>query len=245
LPGSTASSIAALIVSAVIFRLRNRAAFLAVGLVALGLLSNVQSVWAANGGVGEFYRSIVGDWVGTCEQSTDGVKADNKYFHAVVKQLSPSEFVTHFEYFKVDRATGRSAQIGESQVRTVISPNGAAASVITGKGTVLVNNKPKPQEHELTETQTCTAACSLEGTGTGKVKVGNMPLGLGKNGKVRESKTAWSLTNGVLAIDQKLRVAFSALIFSKSFTLEAHYTARRGTDVASVMAHRAQVSAVP
>ena len=231
--------------SIAIFRLRSRAAFLATGLIALSLLSNVQNARAANGSVGEFYRSIVGDWVGTCEQSTDGVKADNKYFHASVKQLSPSEFVTHFEYFKVDKATGKSVQIGESQVRTVVAPNGAATSVITGKGTVLVNNKPKPQEHELTETQTCTAVGSLEGAGTGKVKVGNMPLGLGKNGKVRESKTAWSLSNGVLAIDQKLHVAFSALIFSKSFTLEAHYTARRGTDVAGLMAHRVQVSALP
>lgn len=245
MPGSSTSSIAAIIVSAAIFRARNRAAFFILGLFVLSALSSVQNVWAANGNVGEFFHSLVGDWVGTCEQSTDGVKADNKYFRASVQQLGPSEYETRFEYFKADKTTGKSVQIGESQVKTVVGPNGAATSVITGKGTVLVNNKPKPQEHELTEKQTCIDLCSLRGVGGGKVKVSNMPLGLGSKGTVRESKTDWSLKDGVLSIDQKLRVAFSVLVFSKSFTLEAHYTARRGSDVAGLMARRSLVSAVP
>lgn len=192
-----------------------------------------------------FFRSIVGDWIGTCEQSTDGEQADNKYFQATVREVNPNSFNTRFEYYRLDKSTGKPLRIGDANVATTIGSDGVAKSKIVGSGTVLVEEKPKPQKHELIETLSSTRPGTLTGTGTGTVSVSGMPLGLGKNGKVKGSKSVWSLNNGTLQIDQKLNIGFRAFVFNKNFTIQANYTAKRGTDIASLMNKNVRVSAKP
>ena len=53
-------------------------------------------------------HQLIGDWIGTYEQLTDGKKADTKYFHAVIKQSSPDTYQTVFEYYRLDNVIARS-----------------------------------------------------------------------------------------------------------------------------------------
>ena len=193
----------------------------------------------------EFYRSITGDWVGTCEQNTDGQPAEKKFFCANIRQTNPSTFESRFDYFRIDAATGKAVRAGDASVVISINPDGAAAARIVGKGTILVDHKPKPQQHEFTETQVCRSPGTLEGVTSGTIKISNMPLGLGKNGKIRSGRSSWRFSGDALSIDQKLTVGFRVLFFSKNFDVEAHYTARRGSDIAGLISRGSQVSLGP
>jgi hypothetical protein len=62
-----------------------------------------------------------------------------------------------------------------------------------------------------------------------------MPLGLGKLGKVKDDQSSWSLSKGTLTVHQSMNIVFRALFVSKSFKLDACYTAVRGTDVSSLL----------
>jgi len=222
-----------------------RAIIAAIGLTFILSAASFAQVSSGAKDVAAFFRSITGEWIGTCEQSTDGEKAENKYFHAVIKQVDPSTFSSKFEYYRFDKAKNAPLKIGDATVITTVAPDGSAKAKITGEGIVLVNEKPKDQSHELQESLVGLSSGGLQGQGTGKVSVKGMPLGLGKNGKVESSKSNWNLDNGVLTIDQNLKVGFRALFIKKSFDMTAHYTARRGTDVASLITGATQVSARP
>lgn len=197
--------------------------------------------FAANGNVGDFFKSVTGDWIGTCKQSTDGKQADDKYFHASVRQTSPNTFETQFEYYRLDSKTGQLVRAGGSSVVTTIAPDGTAKSKITGNGQILVNNSPKNQQHDLMEVLSFGDS-GLQGKGTGTLSVSGMPLGLGKKGKVRNDKSTWAVSNGMLTIHQSLDVSFKALFISKSFSVVANYTAKRGTDVACLAGKTANYS---
>lgn len=216
----------------------------ALGVVLISTSSPAQSA-ASQASPRSFFRSIIGEWVGTCEQSTDGKQADNKYFHAVVRQIDDSTFDSQFEYFRLDKKTGSPLRIGNSTVTTTVAADGTARNKITGKGIVLVNNEPKNQTHSLLEVLSCASAGSMQGQGSGTIKVGGMPLGLGKNGKVQSATSAWSISNGILNICQTLKIGFRALVFKKKFDVIARYTARRGSDVVSLMTGKTQISARP
>lgn len=200
-------------------------------LFALGMVF-ATSVIASAADSRQFLKGLVGDWIGTCEQSTDGKTAENKYFHANIKQLDSNTYAGKFDYYR--NTPNGPLNIGQSGVKFEIGPDGAAKGTITGKGVVLVEKKPKNQEHELVEVLTC-AENGLRGTGGGKLSVDGMPFGIGKNGKVQSATSSWSLNSGVLTIDQKIKVGFRALVFNKSFTIAAHFTAKKGTNVASLM----------
>lgn len=205
--------------------------------VALGLLIFVSSTASAQSqsiDSKQFINSLVGDWVGTCEQSTDGEVAENKYFHATIKQVDPGVYTGNFDYYRIDPNTGGPLHIGQSTIRIDIAADGTAKSKITGSGIVMVENKPKTQEHELTEVLTCTPD-GLQGKGDGKLSVSGMPFGIGKNGKVKSATSEWFMDIGVLTINQNIKVGFRTLVFSKSFELAANYKARKGSDIASLM----------
>jgi len=68
--------------------------------------SGVAQPSAPPASVGSFLDSLVGEWIGTCVQSTDGKAAGNKYFHAVIKQPGPDTYETVFEYYRLDEQTG-------------------------------------------------------------------------------------------------------------------------------------------
>lgn len=199
--------------------------------IALGMVFATSTI-ASAADSRQFLKGLVGDWIGTCEQSTDGNVAENKYFHANIKQMDSNTYEGKFDYYR-NTANGP-LHIGQSSLKIAIGTDGVAKSTITGKGIVLVEKKPKNQEHELVEVLTC-AANGLRGTGGGKLSVSGMPFGVGKNGKVQKATSSWSISNGTLTIDQKIKVGFRALIFNKSFNIAAHFTAKKGSNVASLM----------
>lgn len=179
-----------------------------------------------------FFESLIGDWVGTLSQSTDGKPADTKYFHAATKQLSLDTYETVFTYYRLDKKSGAPVLAGVSGMATKIDSAGTATNSVTGKGDILIDvNTLKPEMHELTEVLSASPTGGLQGTGSGSISVSGMPLGLGKNGKVLGYSSTWSVSSGVLRISQRLKVRFSAFLFSKSFTVAADYTATRGTDI--------------
>lgn len=224
------------------FLLVSLAIFLLLPAVSLAQQSAVSPAVPSGASAGEFFKSMVGEWIGTCEQSTNGVPADNKYFHVVVKQLAPDTFDSKFEYFLVDKKSGAVNRIGESAITTKVLPDGTVKNQITGSGTVLVENKPKSQNHDLQEVLAVSPTGELTGKGSGKVSVSGMPFGVGKNGKIQAADSIWSIQDGVLSIQQNLRVGFKALIFSKKFSMTAKYTARRGSDVAKLIGRPVAVS---
>lgn len=210
----------------------------AVGMLALALaipaVAYAQTD-ASQGDVRTFLRSLVGEWIGTCEQTTDGDAADNKYFHAVVKQIDANTFESRFSYYRLDKITGKPICSGDSTTVSTIGEDGIARSKVAGTGTVLVNNQPKNQEHEFSEVLTCTGLGSMESEGSGTIAVSDMPFNLGKNGKIVNARSAWALNDGVMTVQQSLDAKFRALIFTKTFRIEASYTATRGSDLASLM----------
>lgn len=182
-----------------------------------------------------FFTSSVGDWIGTCHQSTDGKQAEDKYFHASIKQADPNTFAGQFDYYRLDAQTGKALPIGTSNITVMIAPDGSATSKITGQGTVMVDGSPKEQSHELTESLTPNGNGTLTGKGKGSISVSGMPMGVGKGGKVKEETSTWSLNNGVLTLSQSIKVGFKVLLFSKSFKMDANFVAKHGTNVAEVM----------
>lgn len=184
-------------------------------------------------GIAEFFRAIAGQWIGVCKQSTDNEPADDKYFRAIIKESSPGLFEAHFDYYRVGD-NGALQHIGSSNVTATISAAGATGRVL-GDGEVLVDQKVKRQEHDLTETMTATGTGIVTARGSGSLKVSGMPLGLGKLGKVKDDQSSWSLSNGTLTVHQSMSIVFKALFLSKSFKVDASYTAVRGADVATLL----------
>ncbi|MHB9037854.1 MAG: hypothetical protein ACYC64_14445 [Armatimonadota bacterium] len=229
-----------------LFRITGRAAVavLVLSLILSGLCL-AQTAPAAKSDVTGFFRGITGEWVGTCVQSTNGEKAEDKYFHVIINEVAPGTFDSRFECFRYDDESGNPLKIGEATIMTKVALDGSAECKINGKGVVLVNDQPKNQEHEVLESLNSAASGGLQGKGIGKISVFGMPLGLGKNGKVEESRSTWTVNDGVLTINQKISVGFRALFITKKFDVEARYVAHRGSDLASLMTDMTQASAKP
>ena len=183
-----------------------------------------------------FIHNLIGEWIGTYEQLTNGKKASVKYFHAVFKQTSPDTYQTVFEYYRLDVNTGVQIKVGESVMTTKESADGTAVNDISGKGVVMIDPKTsKPEKHDLTEILRVSMAGGLQGDGNGTISVSGMTFGAGRNGKVTDEHSAWSMQNGELKIHQELTARFRVLFFSKSFTITAEFTGKRGSDIAGLM----------
>ena len=186
--------------------------------------------------VADFLHSLVGEWIGTCIQSTDGQATDNKYFHAIIKQSDLNTYETVFEYYRINPQTGAPIKVGVTTITTKVSLDGTATNTITGQADVFIDPTTlEPEQHDLSEVLHVSPAGGLEGTGSGTIKVSGMPLGAGKSGQVREYHSTWSQSNGVLSMTQHFDVKFKVLFFSKSFTIVAGYTAQRGRDIVGLM----------
>ena len=192
---------------------------------------------------GGFFSTIVGEWIGTCKQTTNGERADDKYFHAVIRRTEDNTFESRFEYYRLDPETGDPLNVGQTTVTTTIAQDGSARSQMTGSGNILVDNKSRNQRHNLPETVKCAGKDCLRGTGGGTIRVSGMPLGLGKNGQIKTAQTHWLLDGPTLTIHQSLRIEFRALVFKKRFTVECNYTARPGSDLAALMSGDTSLSA--
>ncbi len=182
-----------------------------------------------------FIKNLTGEWIGTCQQKTDGEDADNKYFHAKFEQTGSNTFAGKFTYYRFDPKTAEAVNIGETTMVSTIQADGTIKNDIIGKGKILINDQPKDQEHTVTEILTFADENTLTGKIDGKISVSGMPFGIGKNGKIRNAESTWTIRNGVMTLDQTLKAEFKVLVVSKSFTVEAKSVAERGTDVVSLM----------
>lgn len=208
----------------------------AIALAVLLMISASGCCQPASQSIESFLMNLPGDWVGTVSQSTDGKFSDTKYCRASTKQLSPDIYETVFTYYRLDAKTGAPVLSGMSGMATKIDAVGVATNSVTGKGDILVEvNRWKPETHELTEVLSICPSGTLQGTGSGSIRVTGMPLGLGKNGKVQGYTSTWSVSNDVLTISQRFTVKFKAFLFSKSFTITAEFTLKRGSDILGLM----------
>jgi hypothetical protein len=185
-----------------------------------------------------FFHEIMGEWIGTVEEYTSGVKADTKYFHAVNKQTSLDTYESVFEYYRIDKNTHAPVQIGLTKMTNRIASDGVATNTITGKGDVFINPKTsKPEEHTLSEVLRMSHPGSLEGKGSGKISVAGLALGAGKNGKVSDYTSVWVLNNDILSITEQLKVTFHVFLFAKRFEVVDKLEAKRGSDVMGLMSN--------
>lgn len=181
----------------------------------------------------DFYQKVVGDWVGTYEHTTDGEQAEDIYFKYSVKQADPNSFTGQFAYYRLN-AAGDAEPAGNATIQSTVQDDGTVKNVISGDGTILIENKLKQQSYNLVETLS-SSTCGLSGDIGGKVSVVGLPFGVGKNGRVTSGSSAWSLDGDVLTIKQSIKAGFKVLLFSKSYSLLANSKATRGTDVAAIM----------
>lgn len=185
---------------------------------------------------GEFLHALVGEWVGTFEETVDGAKAAQKYFHSVTKQSGPNTYESTFDYYLIDTQTHGPVKIGTTTMTQQIAPDGTATSTINGKGVIQVDlETSRNEEHFFSEVLRGTPATGLLGKGTGRISVANMPLGLGKTGRTKDYQSAWSLNNEVLTINQRMKVTFTILLFHKSYNIVTSFEAKRGNDVVGLM----------
>jgi len=193
--------------------------------------------------VKSFIHNLIGEWVGTYEQLTNGKKASTKYFHAVFKQTAPDTFQTIFEYYRLDDQTGAPIKVGESVMTTRETSDGTATNDIIGKGVVLIDpTTTKPEKHDLSEVLSVSTG-GLQGDGSGTISVSEMAFGMGRNGKVTDEHSDWTMQNSTLKIRQELKARFKILFFSKSFTITAEFIGNPGSDINALMRHaRAKLS---
>jgi hypothetical protein len=191
-----------------------------------------------------FFHDLSGEWIGTVEQYTNQKKADTKYFHAAIKQMTPDTYAASFEYYRLDRRTGSPVQIGVTDMTNIINADGTAIDTIQGNGDVFIDPKTsRHEEHQLSEVLRMSPSGSLEGKGHGKIKVNGMPLGAGRNGKVSDYTSVWVLKKDALTISERLKVTFRVLIFAKHYDIVYNFQAQRGGDI-NLMMKKAGTTAV-
>lgn len=204
--------------------------------VVLGEAAGYSQPASESGGAESFFAGLPGDWVGTVSQSTDGEFGDTKYFHAAIKQTSLGVYASVFTYYRLDEKSGAPVLVGVSGMATEFDTAGTATNSVTGKGDILVDaNTRKPETHALTELLRESPTGGLQGTGSGSISVTGMPLGLGKSGRIRGYFSTWSMRDDVLSISQRFTVEFRILVFRKSYTITADFTATRGSDILGLM----------
>jgi len=183
-----------------------------------------------------FFHEIIGEWIGTVDQSTGDIKADTKYFHADIKQTSSDTYKAVFEYYKLDPKSHLPVKVGMTDMTNKITSAGIATNIITGKGDVMIDaNTSKPEEHNLSEVLQMSSSGSLIGEGSGTISVSGLTLGAGKNGKVSDYTSVWVLKNDMLTITEQLSVTFRILFFSKHYDIVDVFKAKRGSDIEGLM----------
>lgn len=213
---------------------RSRPTILAALILSIGIIRPILAQPAASPTAVDFYKQVVGDWVGMYEHSTDGEQAEDIYFKFSVKQADPNSFTGQFAYYRLNPATGDAEPAGTATIQSIVQADGTVKNAISGEGTILVEKKLKQQSYNLIETLG-NSECGLAGNIGGKTSVSGLPMGLGKNGQVYNGSSIWSLDGDTLTIKQSLKVAFKVLLFNKSYALLASSKATRGTDLAAIM----------
>lgn len=181
-----------------------------------------------------FFEGIVGDWVGACDEVV-GNDTQTRYFRVNVKQISSDAYQSHFTYYKIDGKSGKEVPDGSMLIQTTVHPDGTGINSVSGNGSVLFDCRCLKQEFTLTEALTATSDGRLLGRGSGRNSVRGIPFGLGRNGKLLDTKTDWSVEKGSLCMRQSLKARYRSLCFSRNFLFKATYTAQKGSSLAAVM----------
>ncbi len=198
--------------------------------------AHAQTALPPGGDARSFFQSLLGDWVGVCVQTNDGERADDKYFHAAVKQAGPNAYQMVLDYYRLDRRTGVTSPVGISTITTTIGADGSVTNRVSGRGEVMIDDHTsKPESHDLSEGLRLIPGGAFQGTGDGRIDVSGMPMGAGKGGQVRNYRSLWSRTGDTLSIQQQLDVKFKVLCFSKSMSVSLNMTASPGNDLAAYM----------
>ncbi len=179
-------------------------------------------------------------------QTNNGERADDKYFHAAVKQAGPNAYQMVLDYYRLDRRTGATLPVGVSTIVTTLGQDGSITNRVTGNGEVMIDERTsKPESHDLSETLRLVAASVFQGTGDGRIDVSGMPFGAGKGGDVRNYHSLWSRNGDTLCIKQQLDVKFKVFCFGKSMSITMDLTASPGNDLAALMRKAGVRAAVP
>jgi hypothetical protein len=183
-----------------------------------------------------FFTALVGEWVGTAEQRVNGQEPLRRFFHLVVRRRDARTFETGFRYYRPNAKTGALEEAGSEQGTSTLDPDGTVQRSMEGKGTVLVDYRPKPESHSATGRARPTAAGGLEGEASGKIDVQGLPFGLGRHGTIESAREEWSVADGALSGRTAIVARFRALFTSRRFKVESTCRAERGADVSGLAA---------
>lgn len=185
-----------------------------------------------------FMQSMIGEWIGTFNQLTDQVRADPKYFRAVVRQTGPDSYETVFRYYKLDPDTQELVDAGTERVETTVA-DGTVQNVLDGQGEVLIDPETlKWEQHEFYEKLELSSPGTLQGRGTGNIVVSDTPSEEGKDGEIVDYASTWSMRdggNGGMRITQQFQVEFKVLFFGKTYDITMEHDARRGSDISEII----------
>lgn len=182
-----------------------------------------------------FLHELVGEWIGTAERSTNGMQAATTYFHGVVAQINTGIYQFTIKHFKLDTKPQTLLRMGETVMTIAINPDGTATNSIIDTSEVFLNQSTsKPENAILSEIFRISSSGSLVGNGSGKISVQGTAHNAGKDGKVSEYTSEWKFDNGVLTINEQLKVTFHVLFFSKHYQIVNYYKAHKGNDIMSL-----------
>lgn len=183
--------------------------------------------------VGSFMQKMVGEWIGIFRQSTDKVKAPPKYFSALARQTSPSTYETVFQYYEIDPATMDLVEAGTATMATRIATDGSGINTMNGGGEVLIEEEsPMWEDHKFFEILVMSSPDMLQGSGRGTLTVRDAPSDeKGKDGKIVEYASNWSMNDGLLRISQQFEVKFKTFVFAKTYNITMDHEVRRGDNI--------------
>lgn len=186
-----------------------------------------------------FMQSMIGEWIGTFNQSTDQVRADPKYFRAVVRQTGPDSYETVFRYYKLDPDTQELVDAGTERVGTTVAADGTVQNILDGQGEVLIDPETlKWEQHEFSEKLELSSPGTLQGRGTGNIVVSDTPSEEGKDGEIVDYASTWSMRdggNGGMRITQEFQVKFKVLFFRRTYVITMEHDVRRGNNISEII----------
>lgn len=184
----------------------------------------------------QFYQRILGDWVGTSVSRFDDEEPTTNYFHVKITRSSPRTFREEYVYWRRNPDTGVLEPSGTQTNTATIEPDGTVRCVSSGRGTILIDYKPRKKQWQAKGSGACVAPDQFCAEVSGTVSVEGMPFGLGRKGRIQKGVASWSLRDGHLIGRTEVDSRFRAVVFTKRFRLVTELRAERGSDVHALAA---------
>jgi hypothetical protein len=188
-----------------------------------------------NADVRELMEGLVGEWVGTSEHFSDGKLTDRQYFRSVTKTISIDSYETRTTFYRLDKSSAAMKEVGSAKIISTVGSDGVVSTKTTGEGSFMVEGKAKKGEHELIETIQVDADGQILGKGSGKISISGLLLGGGEKGRISQSRSIWSLKDGVCSVQQEMKVEFKVFCFCKNVNMKIIHTSRKGTDLEELL----------